>query len=293
MGSSDTGRKGPRYVVVTPAFNEQQHVGETIQSMIAQTCRPLAWVLVDDRSSDGTWDIIADSTTSQRWIHGIQRVEDLPPNADGLLLASEARAFLDGLKLALAQFPEPDYIVKLDADLRFGPDYFESLFVEFEKHPSLGISGGSIYYQRANGTLVKERVRQAHVRGATKVYRRKCYEDIGGLRPILGWDAVDELLAKSKGWQAWSCDPPMLIHLRPTASRDGRFKGFMRNGRMTRYVGFSFWRTLLRVGYRAFLTLDPVQAAGLFCGYYGDWIRRRPRIDDREIRDAVRRYQWM
>ena len=69
--------------------------------------------------------------------------------------------------------------------------------------------------------------------------------------------------------------------------------GFVRSGRMTRYVGFSFWRTLLRVGYRAFLTLDPVQAAGLFCGYYGDWIRRRPRIDDREIRDAVRRYQWM
>lgn len=279
------------YVVVTPAFDEEQSLGRTIESMVQQSVPPEAWVIVDDGSSDGTWRLIAEAEKATSFIRGLRRERDRAAGDDGLLLASEALAFLDGLPLALEACPEPDFIVKLDADLAFAPDYFARLLAEFAADPKLGIAGGMIYEQRGQA-LVKERVQPDHVRGATKVYRRACYEEIGGVRPLFGWDAVDELLARRRGWHARSFDPPALLHLRRTASRGGRVRGWARNGRMAYYVGFSPLRMLARCAYRLLHDLDPAASWGLLRGYFGQWLARAPRAADPEILAAVSEQEW-
>ncbi|MHC4157756.1 MAG: glycosyltransferase family 2 protein, partial [Planctomycetota bacterium] len=175
--------KLPVYIVITPAFNEEKHIQATIDSMISQEVQPQTWIIVDDGSFDKTWEIINSATESHSWIRGYRRSKERNRADDGLLLASEAEAFLEGLRLALDNCPNPEFIVKLDADLKFAPDYFMALFNEFNSNSRLGIAGGVIYEYKGPD-LVREKTSSAHVRGATKVYRYECYEDIGGVRPV-------------------------------------------------------------------------------------------------------------
>ena len=280
------------YVVVTPAYNEQTSLPMTVKSMVAQTHKPQIWVIVDDGSSDDTWSIVAAASRANPWIVGLRREKKAAAGTDGLLVASEAAAFIEGCQLATSQFPDAGCIVKLDADLQFRPDYFAGLLGEFLGNPTLGIAGGVIYEYRGT-ELVREKVSKAHVRGATKVYRSACYRDIQGVRPVFGWDVIDEILARSQGWNVHSFDHLHLVHLRRTASRGGRFAGWSRNGYMAYYIGMSPLRMLTRVLSRLLATGDVIQSSGLFCGYFRNWLRRANRLPDADIRRLVRKHQWV
>jgi glycosyltransferase involved in cell wall biosynthesis len=279
------------YIVVTPVFNEEKKIGITIESMIAQIVRPQLWIIVDDGSSDKTFEVISSAAEPHSWIKVHRRSKEQNRTKDGLLVASEAKAFLEGLDLALNTFENPEFIVKLDADLEFPSDYFAGLFREFSVEPRLGLAGGVIYEYKGSG-LVRERVNSTHVRGATKVYRYACYKDIGGIRPMFGWDVIDEILACAHGWEVKSFDHLHLTHLRRTASRGGRFAGWARNGYMAYYIGMSPFRILLRVCFRLISTGDIVQASGLAAGYFGSFFKGTQRLPDPEIRKLVRQYQW-
>ncbi|HNS20228.1 MAG TPA: glycosyltransferase family 2 protein [Sedimentisphaerales bacterium] len=280
------------YTVVTPAYNEQTNLPATIRSMVSQTLKPLAWVIVDDGSADDTWNIIHEAAGVHPWIVGLRREKKQKTGTDGLLVASEAEAFLDGWRLASAQFSASAFVVKLDADLEFGPEYFASLLDEFQRNPRLGIAGGVIYEYRGTD-LAREKVSKAHVRGATKVYRKCCYQDIHGVRPVFGWDVIDEIEARAHGWDVQSFDHLHLVHLRRTASRGGRFAGWARNGYMAYYIGMSPLRMFTRALSRLLATGDIIQSSGLAYGYFSNLLRRTSRLPDPDIRRLVRQHQWV
>ena len=284
-------QKMPVYIVITPAFNEEKNIGATIDSMISQIAKPKAWIIVDDGSSDKTWEIISAAAESYPWIKALRCSRDRTIRDDGLLVASEAKAFLEGLKLSLNTCPNPEFIVKLDADLKFAPRYFMALFNEFLCNPKLGIAGGVIYEYRGRD-LVREKVSNAHIRGATKVYRLACYNDIGGVRPVFGWDVIDEVLARVSGWHVTSFDHVHLVHLRRTASRGGRFAGWARNGYMAYYIGMSPLRMFLRALFRLIVTGDITQSCGLAYGYFRNFFRRAQQLPDISLRKLVRKHQW-
>jgi glycosyltransferase involved in cell wall biosynthesis len=280
------------YIVVTPAYNEVSNIELTIQSMVSQTLLPKLWVVIDDGSEDATWEIMESASQKYPWIIPHHRIKEQKQDEDGLLVASEAKAFLKGYELANEIYPDVDFIVKLDADLKFGPDFFSKILNEFDNNLKLGVAGGVIY--EFKGTkLVRERVSTAHVRGATKVYRRDCYESIQGVRPVFGWDVIDEVLARVNGWEVCSFEDIPLIHLRPTASREGRFSGWARNGYMAYYIGMTPLRIFLRVLFRLVVARDAVQCFGLAHGYFSNYFRRAERLPDREIRKLVRQHQWV
>ena len=291
MKNTEKFAKIPVYIVVTPAFNEEKNIQAIIDSMISQIAQPQVWVIVNDRSSDKTWEIISSTAESHSWIKAYRRSKNLNRGNDGLLVASEAEAFLEGLKLALNTCPNPEFIVKLDADLKFAPDYFLALFNEYARDPELGIAGGVVYEYRGS-ELVREKVSNAHVRGATKVYRYACYKDIGGVRPVFGWDVIDEILARASGWQVKSFAQIHLIHLRRTASRGGRFAGWARNGYMAYYIGMSPLRMFMRAFYRLISTGDITQSCGLTYGYFRNYFRRAQQLPDPSLRKLVRKHQW-
>ena len=280
------------YCVITPAYNEEDHLQTTIDSMVLQRLRPTLWIIVDDGSGDRTWSLIENAAGQHPWIVGYRRESKRKPTADGLVTASEAQAFLDGYRIAEARYPETEFVVKLDADLEFDPNYFKKLIEQFQADPQLGIGGGVIY-ERRHGDLVREKVSRDHVRGATKIYRRGCYRDIGGMHPIFGWDVIDEMAARAKGWNVRSFDHVTLIHLRPTASRGGRFKGWARNGYMAYYIGMSPIRILMRSLYRLFAAGDMVQAGGLAYGYFSHFLTFTPKLPDLELRRLVQNHQWV
>ena len=291
MKNTEKFAKIPVYIVVTPAFNEEKNIQAIIDSMISQIAQPQVWVIVNDGSSDKTWEIISSAAESHSWIKAHCRHKKRNRGDDGLLLASEAEAFLEGIELALNTCPNPEFIVKLDADLKFAPHYFMDLFNEYANNPKLGIAGGVIYEYKGTG-LMRDKTSNAHVRGATKIYRRACYETIGGVRPVFGWDVIDEILARASGWQVKSFAQIHLIHLRRTASRGGRFAGWDRNGYMAYYIGMSPLRMFMRAFYRLITTGDITQSCGLTYGYFRNYFRRAQQLPDPSLRKLVRKHQW-
>src|SRR5271170_7333942 len=65
----------PKYVLVTPARNEAKFIELTINCMVAQTARPVKWVIVSDGSTDGTDEIVNRYTAEHPWMELIRMPE--------------------------------------------------------------------------------------------------------------------------------------------------------------------------------------------------------------------------
>ena len=275
------------YVVITPVRNEAERFHRTIASMVAQTRRPLRWIIVDDGSTDETGAIADRAAREHEWIRVLHR----PDRGHRLPGAGVMEAFHEGC--ACVADLSWDYLVKLDGDLAFEPDYFERCLRHFEGDPKLGIGGGLIC-RRVNGRLVAEASEDPafHVRGATKIYRRACWEQIGGLIRLPGWDTVDELKANMLGWRTRTFPELRVEQLKETGMADGRWRNWVKNG-LANYVAcyhplFMLAKCIRRSLRRPWL----IPGLALGWGYLSGYLKRLPRVDDPSFKRYVRREQW-
>lgn len=208
----DMGTRG--YVLITPAKNEEALIGTTIQSVVDQTLRPAEWIIVSDGSTDRTDEIVMAAARQHSWI----RLIALPPR-DQRSFAAVVKATETGVRaLTVGDY---SYIGLLDSDLRFKADYFESVIEEFEVSPRLGLAGGVVIDpgQRAN-RLPRNR---EDVPGAVQLFRRSCFEELGGLVAIPegGWDALTCACARMKGFQTRLLAHLIVDHLKPRNMAEG------------------------------------------------------------------------
>lgn len=272
------------YVVITPVRNEAAFISRTIASMIAQTVRPAQWVIVDDGSTDNTADTVCAQIAGHPWIRLVQRPDRGFRQRGGGVI----EAFNEGYNvLTIIDY---QFIVKLDGDVSFAPDYFERLLAQFAAQDRLGIAGGTCYVQ--DGTSWRpEEVDLTHVRGATKMYRRVCFEAIGGLVAHLGWDGVDEWQARTRGWKVQSFLDIPLYHYRPTGAVKGFIRGRIEQGRGAYYMGyhplFVLARSVRRMGDRPLV----LGGLGLLWGYVSDWLYRREQVNDPVLIHFLRQNQ--
>jgi len=273
-----------KYVIITPARDEEAFLDRTIRSVAGQTILPLQWIIVNDGSIDCTGEIIDRYASEYSWITAAHRPNRGYRQAGGGVVAT----FYDGY--AQLHNSEWDFLVKLDADLSFSPDYFEKCFAEFAKDPHLGIGGGGIYHEEA-GELKLEKNPRFHVRGATKIYKKECWEALGGLLRAPGWDTVDELKANMLGWTSRTFVDLRLSHYRFTGSADGAWKDCIKNGRANYITGyhplFMLLKCLRRVAQRPYL----LGAAALCWGFISGYWRRTPQVEDRELIRYTRNQQ--
>jgi len=278
------GSKPFKYVVITPVRDEAQFIEKTIHSMIQQTIKPAEWVIVDDGSTDETADIIARYATEHSWIKLVNR-EDRGTRQRG---KGVIEAFYAGYETLTCQ--DYDIIVKLDGDLSFEPTYFESLLGEFASKPKLGIAGGGVY-ERRDGEDWVLRATKDHVRGPTKVYRRTCFEAIGGLVPALGWDGVDEWKALVLGWQVQSVLELKVYHYRFTGTATGPLRSRIEEGYGAHYMGYHPLFMIARGIRRMFARPYLVGGMAMIIAYFTAWLRGRERLPDPSVILYVRRTQ--
>ncbi len=221
----------PKYVIVTPVRDEEKHVRHTLECVAAQTIQPAEWVIVDDGSTDDTGRIIDEYGIQFSWIQTIHRPNRGFREPGGGVV----EAFNDGFNHLRTK--EWEFIVKLDGDLTFSPDYFRRCLEHFTSEPRLGIGGGEIYYS-LGGQLKLEVNPRFHVRGATKIYRRACWETIGGLRAVVGWDTIDEVKANMLGWKTYSFRELRLLHHRSTGSAEGLVRDRVKHGLVCYISGY-------------------------------------------------------
>jgi biofilm PGA synthesis N-glycosyltransferase PgaC len=214
----------PKYVLITPARNEAELIEATIRSVASQTLKPMKWVIVSDGSTDGTDDIVRKYAAEHPWIELVRRPERAERHFAGKVIAFNAG--FDRVKGL-----DYDVVGNLDADITFEPDYFAFLMEKFSGNPGLGVGGtpfreGTEQYNY-NFTNI------AHVSGACQLFRRRCFEEIGGYVPIKGGgiDLVAVTTARMRGWQTQTFQEKVCMHHRTmgTASHS-KIKAFLRGG---------------------------------------------------------------
>jgi glycosyltransferase involved in cell wall biosynthesis len=261
---------------VTPVRDEESYLSLTIESMAKQTILPQEWVIVDDGSKDGTGRIIDEAARQYPWIRGVRR-EDRGFRKWG---AGIIEAFYSGFDALTCK--DWEFMSKLDGDLSFAPEYFAGMFKKFEEDSRLGIGGGYLYHLE-NGTRTLEDGPVFHVRGGAKIYRRACWDAIGGLWVGPGSDTVDEVKGNMLGWSSRSFLDLQIQHHRWTGAAYGRWGGIAKNGK-TDYVSgyhplFLIAKAVARLPRRPYL----VGSAALLYGYISAALQRTPQVDDPQL----------
>jgi len=187
-----------------------------------------------------------------------------------------------------------EYLCKFDLDLELPPRYFELLLARFEADPRLGTCSGKPWFVDEQGALVSEGCGDEMSVGMTKLYRRSCFDAIGGFVHAVMWDGIDCHRCRMLGWKAASFDDEELrfLHLRAMGSSDGGlWRGRVRHGRGQWFMGtgplYMFASALFR------MTRPPFVVGGFAMGwgYSRAAFERAPRYDDPEFRRFLRAYQ--
>jgi glycosyltransferase involved in cell wall biosynthesis len=271
-----------RYALVTPARNEQSFIAGTIRSVLAQTILPQRWIIVSDGSTDRTDEIVQQFASKHSWLELLR----MPERRDRHF-AAKARCFNAGY--ALLRGEDYDYIGSLDADITFEPDYFSFLLQKFVALPNLGVAGTpfvEVHDRRANHSYAHGLANLQHVSGACQLFRRDCFEAVGGYFPIKGgaidWVAVTT--ARMKGWQTQTFTEKVCRHHRMlgTGNHHPLIVPF-HYGRKAYYVGgHPLWALL-----RGFFEMRnrPMVVGGLLfqIGYFSSMITRVPRVVSPEL----------
>jgi len=276
------------YALVTPARDEAENLHRLADCIMGQTVAPLAWVVVDDGSTDGTRAYIEGLARTHSWIR-LMSSPGAKTHADSPRVGRRVGRDVVAFNAGVAALKEPpDVLLKLDADVSFEAGFFERLLAEFEDDGTLGIAGGECYeFDGADWKL--QSVTGTHVRGATRAYRWACWQAVQPLEERLGWDGIDELKAEECGWRVASIPGLRFLHHRPLGQRDGlALAKWARMGQASYFMGYRFPYLVLRTLHRG---RREWQALGMICGYLAAAMRRESRHPDNAIRERLREKQ--
>jgi len=276
----------PKYVLITPARNEEAFLEWTIRSVTDQTILPERWVLVSDGSTDRTDEIIQDHASRHGWIRFVRR----PEHADRQF-AAKAHAFAAGY--AVVRETPHDIVGNLDADVSCGPDTMEFLLGRFSEDLDLGVAGVP-FVEHAGGAYDYRFTNIEHVSGACQLFRRECFEAVGGYKPIKGggidWLAVTT--ARMMGWKTRTFTERTVIHHRKIGTGGRKtFDSLFRQGSKDYDLGnHPLWQ-VFRSFYQMKRKPYVIGGMAIFAGYLTSFVRRERRPVPAEVIAFCRREQ--
>lgn len=271
-------------LLIIPAHNEGELISQCLDSIISQSRKPDLVVVVDDHSTDNTATVVGKYCNRYPWIQLVQK-KSAPVHQPG-------GKVVDTFNFGLSSISKPfGFIGKFDADIELPPDYFEKVLEAFRENPRIGICSGLLFIEKEGEWVYEQISGPKHVRGPLKLYRKSCFEAIGGLRADIGWDTADTLLARFHGFEVQTLPQLRVRHLRPTGSaytaRHGRLQG--RSFYNLRYG----WLISLIASFKLSWKLRrPLLSWHHFRGYFKAWWNsEKPLLNQEEGRFA-RQFRW-
>jgi glycosyltransferase involved in cell wall biosynthesis len=226
-----------KYYIIIPAYNEEAFMALTLQSLVEQTVLPSKIVVVNDNSTDSTAEIVTSFSEKFPFITLVNKKSD----AIHLPGSKVIQAFHEGEKHIDDKY---DIIVKVDADLIFPNNYFETIIKHFQSDSKIGMAGGFCYIEKNIDWVLENLTDKDHIRGALKAYRKETYKQIGGLKPAMGWDTVDELLCKFYNWRVVTDESLHVKHLKPTGASYNKAARY-KQGEAFYSLGYGFFITAI------------------------------------------------
>ncbi|NMH29643.1 glycosyltransferase family 2 protein [Flavobacterium silvaticum] len=273
-----------KFSIVIPAYNEEQFLPLTIDSLVSQTVLPHEVIVVNDNSTDSTSQIAATYAQRYPWIKLLNTSSD----AVHLPGSKVIRAFQKGFDAL--ENKDFDIIVKLDADLILPVDYFEKIIVVFESDEKIGMAGGFAYIEKNGEWILENLTDKDHIRGAFKAYRKQCFDQIGGLRPAMGWDTADELLCKFYGWKVITLPELKVKHLKPTGANYDKAARY-KQGEAFYTLGYGFWITAIASAKLAMRKKKPLLFLDYLNGFLKAKAEKKQMLVTNEQAKFIRKYR--
>lgn len=269
---------------VIPTYNEERFIAQTLESLVNQTFIPEKIVVVNDNSTDGTAEVVNVFTKKYSFIQQVDHV-----SANKHLPGSKViRAFQKGLEELDNEF---DVIVKLDSDLILPKDYFEKVVAVFESNHQVGMVGGVACIEKKGQWVLENLTDKNHIRGAFKAYRKECFEEIGGLKPAMGWDTVDELLGRFYQWEIVVLPNLKVKHLKPTGSTYTKRASY-KQGEAFYTLGYGFLITVIASFKLSILKRKPLLFIDYLKGFFKAKVSGKSLLVTEEQARFIRAYRW-
>jgi glycosyltransferase involved in cell wall biosynthesis len=282
------------YYLIIPAHNEEVFIKLTLQSLVEQTVLPTKIVVVNDNSTDNTPQIVQEFEKQYPFISLVDNTSDSVHSPGSKVI----NAFNKGLETLDGNY---DFIVKVDADLIFPKNYFETIIKHFHSNARIGMVGGfcyiantikSDYWKDPNTKWVLENLTDKdHIRGAFKAYRKETFMQIGGLKPAMGWDTVDELLCKYYNWKVLTDASLHVKHLKPTGSNYNKVARY-KQGEAFYSLGYGFLITTIASFKLAFKKRKSQLFVDYLIGFFQAKLSQKPLLVSNEQAVFIRKYRW-
>ena len=270
--------------IIIPVFNEEKYLERCLDSIIKQTLLPTKLLLVNDNSSDNSETILKKYSKEFLWIKYI----NIKSNQAHIPGKKVITTFYKGLETIDSNY---DIICKFDSDIILPENYLESIINIFNSDPKVGIAGGNLYIKKKNKWVYEKISSKDHVRGPIKSYRKKCFEDIQGLRKSIGWDTADVLIAQYHDWKIKTDKSLAVKHLKPTGANYSYNSKFLQ-GEALYKMRFGLVLSIISVLKTSINTGRFLMVFFAFFGYTRAFIKRRERIVTKEQGQFIRKYRW-
>lgn len=271
------------YYIVIPAYNEEAFIALTLQSLVEQTVLPKKIVVVNDNSTDKTVEIVTAFTKEHSFISLVNKTS----SAVHLPGSKVIQAFHKGFETLDNNY---DIIVKLDADLIFPSNYFETIIEHFQSDSKIGMVGGFCYIEKNGDWILENLTDKDHIRGALKAYRKETFKQIGGLKPAMGWDTVDELLAEFYNWKVVTDSSLIVKHLKPTGANYNKAARF-KQGEAFYTLGYGFLITAIASAKLAMMKKKPLLFLDYLQGFWKAKSAKKTLLVNEEQATFIRKYR--
>ena len=278
-----------KYILITPVYNEEQFIEEVIKSVLGQTILPCKWIIVDDGSADRTLNIVKHYANRHDFITYLHLNREKIKSYYGRRVCAILAGYKKIKKL------EYDFLGILDGDITLEPTYYEGLLSEFDRNPRLGITAG-VYLYKSGGRCIKPVIDRLCTPGSNHVFRRQCYEEIGGYVPPKygGSDSYLDIMARMHGWETRNFEKYLVIQHRTVGTGGGmsiyqaRFRQGLAEYGVATHPLFMLAKSLRRAFVeKPYVLGSLIRLAGFL---YGHWLRA-DRMLSQEAMDFVRREQ--
>jgi len=274
------------YVLITPIKNELQQLSQLIRTVLGQSQRPLIWIIVDGRSSDGSYETARSMTEKYDWIHIVlqKKFHDVGYSHKNLFQAVN-EGYEHARQIAVAGNLDFSFVGKTDSTPILSSNYFEALALELIGNPKLAIVCGR---QKSLAISHPLEIRQSSLGefagfNDIRLYRRDFFESVGEYPLTYSSDTVLLIKAKKRGWDIMVTDKTHSIEPRLGGSTPGIWKGYQLKGRALYSLGNTVSAVILNAIYHSIIFSPHYIGIPMLQGYMIGLMNKEERIDDEEV----------